>query len=134
MSEFWARKNLRARKEHTCTLCYRKIAPGEVYMRGAGFDGGAWTWKECAHCEAFFTFINDYFGEYEYSADLANEWEPCTFTELRVKVQWNKRWTRANGALCSIPEIIREQREDSHGCRYSVITGIRAGEAVVMAP
>lgn len=123
----WVRTHSRARKEHICTLCRRTIAPGEVYMRGVGFDGGAWTWKECAHCEAFFTFINDHFGEYEYSADLANEWQARTLAELRVKVQWLKRWTRGDGALYPLPEVLREERATVHGRPYTTIAGIKPG-------
>lgn len=127
MSEFWVRTNPRARKQHTCTLCRRAIQPGEVYMRGASFDGGANTWKECAHCEQFFTFLNALWGEGEYSEDSATEWYPENIGELRVKVQWTKRWTRADGTIYPIPEIIREQRQTKAGYGYTSTTGIKAG-------
>ena len=42
-----------ARVVHQCGGCGRTIHPGERYLRQRIVDvGDAWTWKECAHCEA----------------------------------------------------------------------------------
>lgn len=40
----------RARKEHICDMCSRRIQPGETYKRQFMADGDIWTWKECQHC------------------------------------------------------------------------------------
>lgn len=29
----------------TCSMCWRVIYTGEIYHRGVGFDGTAWSWK-----------------------------------------------------------------------------------------
>ena len=129
MSE-WTRSNPRARKKHKCSMCYRIIQRGETYMRGVTFDGTAWTWKECAHCEALFTVMVNTWGESEYSADDADEWEPQTLGELRVKVQWKKAWTRADGSLFPVPIILRTTRTYSE-TPFTVITGIAPGAAEV---
>lgn len=64
-----------ARTRHTCTLCWRRIQPGETYLRQAGLDGGsAWTNKTCEHCDRVTTAYCRDMGEGEWWADGVVEW------------------------------------------------------------
>lgn len=93
----------RARKEHRCDDCHRVIRKGETYIRGVGLgDGTAWTWKECAHCRAILDLYVTYW-DYTYNEDDFQDWEPQTVTELRAKVNYNRKWERADGSLVEVP-------------------------------
>jgi hypothetical protein len=72
-----------ARKHHECSSCGRAINPGENYRRAwvVGFDE-SFTYKECAHCQAFVAFYlkefcPDYDGDGWYPSDVEG-WEPET--------------------------------------------------------
>ncbi len=111
---FYQHTNPRARKQHRCEMCGRTIQPGEVYRRGFGADGNAWTWKECAHCEqlvrvAFPRSWNDE----SYGDDLFNDFEPQSIAEARVRAQHRRRWQRLDGTLYPIPNVI--ESEDRYG-------------------
>ena len=75
-----------ARKPHTCTICYRKITPGEPYARMAGLDcGTAWTYKECQHCHrATVEYCAAWDAEYE--PESVREWledsEPLVWSQM----------------------------------------------------
>ena len=96
----------RARKDHVCSDCGRIIGPGETYRRGVGFDDGtAWTWKDCAHCEATLdlyglswdgTYNDDDF--YEWATDGHNEW-----SEVRHAAGYLMRWRTRSGTLLPVP-------------------------------
>ena len=96
----------RARKDHVCSDCGRTIGPGETYRRGAGFDDGtAWTWKDCAHCEALIGLYDlawdgAYNDEnfYEWATDGHNDW-----SEVRDAAGYLMRWRTRSGALLPIP-------------------------------
>ena len=45
MTTWLTPKPRRARKRHHCSMCWRVIYTGEIYHRGVGFDGTAWSWK-----------------------------------------------------------------------------------------
>lgn len=100
------RNNRMARKDHTCALCGRTIARGEVYLRGVNIDGGVQEWKECAHCEVLFTYLLHLWGEDEYCWDLVYEWEVETYWQARVKVYALRRWQRPDGTLYPVPTIM----------------------------
>lgn len=90
-----------ARKAHKCCTCYRTIDSGETYSRQfCVFDGRAYAWKQCVHCEKLLPYI-DY--DYTYSDEDYVEWEPRTVEELRVRVHFNKRWRNNAGELYPIP-------------------------------
>ena len=112
----------RARKPHRCTLCGRLIRPGETYRRGAGMDGStAWTWKECAHCEAILPLIDTVWECDEdegYGRSNIEDWDPTTVPHLRLKVLYLRQWTDRDGALYPIPEQV--YRDDSTGWPHLV--------------
>lgn len=102
---FYTHSFPRARKPHTCSLCARTIDPGETYTRGFGADGGgAWTWKNCTHCEAFLTRA-EVACDVEYGVGDFECFEPSTVTEARWLVQWRRGWRRRDGALYPVPGV-----------------------------
>lgn len=51
--DFWSDGVRRARKEHSCGGCLRKIEPGETYNYASCLMDGAFsTYKVCEHCFA----------------------------------------------------------------------------------
>lgn len=103
MSDHYNHEWRRARKQHTCYLCWRTILTGENYMRGSGMDNAtAWTWKECAHCHAIIDIACD--GELEYGDITILDWEPTTLAHLRLKALWSRKWTRIDGTLQPVPD------------------------------
>lgn len=100
-----------ARKPHRCNMCYRRIEPGERYLKAFVVDSGdAWTWKECEHCEAMIHILREQlldaidYGE-GYSSDTMGEFEPSTIAEARLKVYWQHGWRRRDGTLRPVPEL-----------------------------
>lgn len=102
-----------ARKEHRCTDCGRTIRPGETYRRGVNFDGGAWTWKDCRHCD-YVLRKYDIAWDGEYSPDTFVEWAGDGFqdlTEARLQAGYRKRWTTAGGNLWPLPADVEIRRQ-----------------------
>ena len=101
----WSINHPTARKAHRCEMCARRIDVGERHLRGAGFDGTAWSWRECAHCEAVRKMydIND--GN-EYNEDMFDVWadDPQDVPELRHAVGYRMRWRTRLGTLLPVPE------------------------------
>lgn len=102
MSEFFGDRSYpKARKAHKCSTCYRVIDKGETYSRQfCVFDGHAYAWKQCHHCEAMLPYIDwdDTFSEDDYDC-----WEPTNLEELRVRVHLNKKWRNNAGELYPVP-------------------------------
>ncbi len=114
-----------ARKPHRCSMCHRLIGVGETYeaVRNV-YDGRAYTWKTCAHCEAAaeVTSLGDYlyecaaFDDDGYGPDSVAEWEPRTRRECVVKAQWERGWRYYGGqpARLRYPDF---QNHDSNRLR-----------------
>lgn len=126
----WTRTHPRAKKPHNCDSCWRTIRPGERYLRGVGLDGTAWTWKECGHCELLSEFVVSAYGLEEYGGDDLHEWEPANVSELRVKVQFKKRWARTDGTLYPLPEQVTRAQDLGHGFGVTHVVGILPGESI----
>ena len=48
-----------ARKDHTCSACREKIAPGQRYHRTFFvFDGEPYTFKRCERCQAIYEHLS----------------------------------------------------------------------------
>lgn len=96
-----------ARKPHTCSLCSRTIDPGERYRRTRlVWDDAPYTFKECDHCAALVrvTDVMEWADEDSgYTTDDVHEWEPRTVRDLRLKVQFMRRWRRRDGSLYPVP-------------------------------
>jgi hypothetical protein len=96
----------KARTQHRCSDCGRIIEPGETYRRGVGFDGTAWTWKDCAHCEAVL-HMYDLAWDGEYNPDHFVEWTSERTTdsvaELRHAAGYRMKWRTRLGTLLPIP-------------------------------
>lgn len=123
MTEYVRRHN-RARKSHKCILCHRTIYRGEIYLVGTSFtDGQVRNWKECAHCDALFTYLYSLSDEDEYSEELAEGWEPDTIIHARIKAMWNMKWQRRDGKLLPAPVVVREERHSGE-ITWNVVTGL----------
>lgn len=107
----WSIQHPTAQKAHTCQMCGRRIDPGERYLRGAGFDGTAWSWKECAHCEAV-RKLYDISDGGEYNEDYFHEWsrDPQDVTELRHAAGYRMKWRTRLGTLLPVPAS--DEREE----------------------
>lgn len=105
----------RARTEHQCNDCHRTIRPGETYRRGVVMDGTAWTWKECVHCEVLIDWLyrsNEVWDGEDYGPDTFADWEPRTLSDLRLKANWRRKWTRRDGSLVPIPTEVMGETPD----------------------
>lgn len=50
----------KAKKQHRCEECGRKIVPGETYEYTAGlWDGSFWSFKTCSHCCDIRKFVSN---------------------------------------------------------------------------
>ncbi|MFJ4286622.1 hypothetical protein ACIPY0_13370 [Paenarthrobacter nicotinovorans] len=91
----------KARKSHRCSTCHRVIEKGERYSRQfCVWDGDAYAWKQCLHCEALIPYI-DY--DESFNDDDYTCWEPRNLRELRIRVHLNKKWRDNAGNLYPIP-------------------------------
>lgn len=75
MMEFSSLKSLKARKQHVCTVCGKKIEKGETYKRLSGKYEGEF-FDDCFHescydlCQEFCRDTDDE----EYTTDLVGSW------------------------------------------------------------
>lgn len=85
-----------ARTYHKCSMCGRTISPGEQYRRtGIIGDNGLYTFKECAHCEAFCAlYAAEFtFDRWEgYNAVDVQEWEPNTPEAVELRRRFLIGW------------------------------------------
>lgn len=94
-----------------CSLCFRRIDPGEEYERQRVGDGpGVWIFKSCAHCQAVLKyFVLDPFDPYEGITVFDYEnWADDTspdLAELRAQAGWKKGWRTQSGALWPCPTL-----------------------------
>lgn len=125
MSEHFRRDHRKARKPHTCSMCARRIQPGETYLNGAGMDGGAaWSWKECAHCDALLEYARTMDDWEYYGPDTIVDWTPETMQQARVKAQWTRKWQRGNGDLFPVPRVlVGRHRYTGRPIPADIITG-----------
>lgn len=96
----------RARVAHVCEMCGRRIDPGEKYQRqGCVYDGRAYTFKCCAHCDALLRLFPDTVENADdgYTAENLWEWEPRTIPAARLRAQVRRRWRNLAGDLYPIP-------------------------------
>ena len=105
MVQVLSRSEPKARTSHKCQMCFRVIDPGETYERQFNvFDGRAYTWKTCTHCQALMRLASiEYEADEGYSDETIDEWEPGDVWELRLKALWRKKWRRKDGSLYPVP-------------------------------
>jgi hypothetical protein len=102
----------KARKAHTCQMCWRTIDVGEIYECQTNInDNTLYTWKNCTQCNVFYG-LEDYDGD-GIGYDTVDNWEPGNTYDLRLKVLWHKKWRRKDGTLYPIsltnPDTIGEE-------------------------
>lgn len=100
----------RARKPHICSVCVRRIDPGETYTRQRVFDGGdAWTFQQCAHCSAVTAIYDPRDDDGAISSDAFAWWiedRPRDWAEAKAMASWRMGWRRrASRSLLPIPKV-----------------------------
>jgi hypothetical protein len=112
--KFWRETKRRARKDHRCTECRRRIQSGEEYWSSFGVHeyGGAYTGKTCAHCHVaqewlmkqcdgfIYEMVREDIEEHVLEFGLVS-----TYSLARLAVGMRRRWTRRDGTLMEIPEV-----------------------------
>lgn len=108
MSDFYALPESRkARKEHTCHTCFRRIDPGEQYTtQFTIYDGNPHRFKQCGHCVAVWNIWRPEDIDGLISEDGYDGWAGDSardVAELRAMVYFLRRWRRKDGGLYPIP-------------------------------
>lgn len=102
----WVRDIVTARKPHRCVICFRRIDPGEKYLRGVELQRGEppRRWHECMHCHTV-QVMYDISDNGEYDQDLFDYWtqEPRDVRELRHAAGYRMQWRTSGGTLLAIP-------------------------------
>jgi hypothetical protein len=104
----------KARTRHACDNCYRIIEPGETYEKQHNvYDGRAYTFKCCAHClvamkraQALAEYELDdmYWGSIESALCDYRQ----TVADLRLLVNYRRKWRDQSGNLVAVPVVHRE--------------------------
>lgn len=125
----------RARIAHQCSLCFRRIDPGETYMRVRGFDGGdAWTFRGCAHCEELRKLydLTDHDGLVgEEGAEYWLDNGPRDVREARHMAQFKMRWRTKAGTLLPVP--VADVEVGGHDCPCATGYGLACAGCDVAA-
>jgi hypothetical protein len=78
-ADFVSEVTRKARKEHTCSECFRTIIPGETYFVAAiGSEGSVRTNKRCSHCNVAAGWLEKHCGGWCYGGireDLEEHWD-----------------------------------------------------------
>ena len=79
-------REVTARKDHKCRVCYEVIEKGSKYWRQAcAMDGTAYTWKEHPECRLLFNAAWDYW-------DI----EPWEGMDAEGVIEWMREFDRQN--------------------------------------
>ena len=110
MSDYFGTRDHRtARKAHRCSTCRRAIDSGERYATSfCVWDGMAYRWKWCAHCEAVWSIWNPEDFDGMISEEGYESWaegDTRDLYELRNMVYYRQKWRRKDGVLHPIPTL-----------------------------
>lgn len=107
----------RARKAHRCDECGRTIRPGETYRKIVGVSpeyDGLDKIKQCAHCQAAATWLQEVCGGYLYGQireDLEQHWSESPdyrSPTLRALIDGMRRGWSEGAEPVPDPAIIRQ--------------------------
>ena len=123
MSDTYLTTYPRARVAHVCEWCRRVIRPRERYERQVAFvDGGAYTYKTCAHCSAYLTVMHRWHRLNPDEAYIPDEYDyPDLPTRHRQLLDlWRTAWADDDGNLAPLPHVTydyldRTNREWTYG-------------------
>lgn len=106
----------RARKQHKCDECSRRIEPGEQYL--AEFyksDGRTENHKTCSHCQVVRKWLNDECGGWIYGGveeDIReHSWEGHGIRVKMMAVGMERYWRRRDGRMWPIPRLPKTTHE-----------------------
>ncbi len=102
--DFYSVKNPKARKEHNCCECGRKINIGEKYYYHSGSWGGDFqTYKNCSHCDSGAKLLMENCNGYVFEGmqeDLkehVHQSIPWAMKAARVVVGMKRKWKKFSG-------------------------------------
>lgn len=119
---FLGEETRKARKEHRCEECYRKIQPGEEYRVAKWVnEGRVESMKMCAHCRVASKWLSDNCGGFVYGGiwedieEHIDEYRgvyPEVTRDLKRLAVWGKNDWRVKygpraGALLPVPPLPR---------------------------
>jgi hypothetical protein len=101
----------RARKQHKCAECARRIEPGESYsVERFLFDGSLTTHKTCSHCLVARGWLYDECGGFMYGSVEEDIREhatgggyPVGVLRLAVGMWW--KWKAPSGRMLPVPKM-----------------------------
>jgi hypothetical protein len=100
----------KARKRRLCDLCGRWIDLGEEYHYGFYVDyGDHYGFSTCAHCDQYMSPIfqsDQWDSDTGVGPDCAEDFDPRTWAEMRLKVWYRRRWRRRDGTLIPVPRLV----------------------------
>ena len=100
----------KARKEHKCSECGRKIRIGERYLYETTlFDGEIEYHKTCAHCQVCRAWLTSNCGGWLYGGieeDIMEHAHDYRRKDL-IRLRWGmgRFWTRRDGELMALPAM-----------------------------
>jgi hypothetical protein len=107
-------KNVKARKPHKCSECYRVITVGETYRSVFGvWEGNAQTFHWCAHCDAAQTVVAavtdcrcySFGGLWDDFHETAENFKELQRIYYAVRRKWTYRRGPQKGQLMPIPNV-----------------------------
>ena len=97
------RKERRARKQHSCTECGRRIFSGENYVEVVGLFDGQWSrFTTCRHCEAASEWLIVACGGYPYTmlGEELHEHRPANDSVLdRLYEGFRAKWDQGTAPV-----------------------------------
>lgn len=135
--EFSHEKLVRARKQHACSECSRKIEPGEIYETFAGrYEGWFTTTKTCAHCCAARRWLIVVCSGWVFEAVEMDLAEHVTGEESELRsapltrlLRWMRAdWRDRNGNLRPVEavEAVVVRAIDAYNVQFNHALGINA--------
>lgn len=111
----------RARKQHACTECGRKIESGETYRYIVGMIDGDWSdYKQCEHCQAAATWLQVVCNGYLLDGileELREHWGDGYRNRWlgRAIIGMRRRWRKRDGTLMPPPMRIESMDQAMAG-------------------
>lgn len=101
-----------ARKAHRCDECFRRINPGEKYLKEATlFEGILEVYKTCQHCQVVRQWLINECGGFLYRGckeDLSDHACGYGMKVARMYVAMKNKWTTRKGQLMPVERFLND--------------------------